>query len=178
MAYEFQTDAFDNFAMVMRDYPEGVPDDPEALQQLSELYLAATAALFKLMALIMATRLRGSIRGERYGAFLSIYDHRVAALIELLRDFLIGGLSRDQASEVADFLEGVRQGAIAEEMVALKLAVDSSSGEGEDAEADESAGTTVTNSLKEQIERRVKAKWVKDILHAINEVLSVARGVA
>lgn len=178
MAYEFETNAFDNFAMALRDYPEGVPDDPKGLQQLSELYLAATAALFQLMTLIMAARLSGSSRGKRYSAFLPIYDHRVAALMKLLRDFLLGGLERGQVSDVADFLEGVRQGAIAEEMVALKLAVDSSSGKDEDAEADESAGTTVTNSLKEQIERRVKAKWVKDILHAINEVLSVARGVA
>jgi len=63
-------------------------------------------------------------------------------------------------------------------MVALQAAVDASSGEGEDAEADEAAGTTVTNSLKEQIERRVRLPWIKDILHAINEVLAVARGVA
>lgn len=178
MAYDFETGAFDDFAMVLRDYPDGVPDDLEGLRQLSELYLAATAALFHLMALIMAARLGESSRGDRYGAFLPIYDDRVAALLELLRDFLLGGLERGEVSAVSNFLEGVRQGAIAEEMVAFKLAVDSSSGTGEDAESDEAAGTTVTNSLKEQIERRVRAKWVKDILHAINEVLSVARGVA
>ena len=178
MAYEFETDAFERFDGALRDYGDGVPDDPERLRELSRLYLAAAAALFLLMRLIMESRLRASPRGRRYSGFIEIYDHRVNALIRLLQDFLLGGLERGEIGAIAEFLEGVRQGAIAEEMLALQHAVDNSTGEGADAAADEAAGTTVTNSLKEQIERRVKRKWVKDILHAINEILAVARGVA
>ena len=178
MAYDFQTDAFQRLAGTLRDYPDGVPEDPERLRELSELYIAAATALFLLMRLIMETRLGASPRGERYGGFVYIYRDRVDALMAALRRFLLGGLEEGEIGSVFHFLEGVRRGAIAEEMVALQAAVDASSGEGEDAEADEAAGTTVTNSLKEQIERRVKLPWIKDILHAINEVLAVARGVA
>lgn len=178
MAYGFETDDFVRFASALRDYPQGLPDDPERLRELSELYIAAAAALFLLMQKIMEARLEASPRGQRYSRFLPIYIDRVEALIEVLRDFLLNGLEQGEIGIVADFLEGVRRGAIAEEMVALQFAVDASSGESADANADEAAGTTVTNSLKKQIERHVKIPFVNPILHAINEILSVARGVA
>jgi hypothetical protein len=179
MAYGFDTSTFSRLGGRLRDYPdpEGVPEDSDTLSELSESYIAAAAALFHLMLLIMRARFSKSPRGERYQIFLSIYEDRVAALINELQEFLLGGLRRGEISAVRDFIEGVRRSALANELEALQYAVESSSGEGADAEADASAGETVTNSLKEQIERRVGRKWIKDILHAINEVLAVARGV-
>lgn len=179
MAYGFETATFSDLGGRLRDYgdPQGIPQDSDTLSELAERYIAAAEALFYLMLLIMRARFEQSPRGERYRGFLAIYEDRVAALIAELRKFLLGGLQRGELSTVRDFLEGVRQSALANELEALQYAVESSSGEGADAEADASAGETVTNSLKEQIERRVGRKWIKDILHAINEVLAVARGV-
>lgn len=179
MAYGFETSAFSQFGSRLRDYPdpEGIPQDRDTLFELTRLYLMATEALFHLMLLIMQTRLANSANDERYRGFLPIYKDRVAALLEELRDFLFGGLERDDLSTVHEFLEGVRRSALVAEMEALHYAVDNSSGEGADADADADAGNTVTNSLKEQIERRVRRKWIKDILHSINEVLAVVKGV-
>ncbi|WP_028795341.1 hypothetical protein [Thalassobaculum salexigens] len=179
MAYGFETNTFRELDGALRDHPDGLPaDDRDRLRQLAELYIAAVEALLKLMYLIMLARLADSPRGERYSGFLPIYGDRVGELIQMLRAFLLGGIERGETRVVFDFLEGVRRGAIAAEFVALQGAIDASSGVGTDAQADESAATTVTNSVKEQIERRVRWPWAKDILHAINEVLSVVRGVA
>lgn len=179
MAYDFETSAFSDFGRRLRDFsdPEGIPEDRVTLNELSKLYLAAAAALFHLMFLIMQTRFQNSDRGERYQGFLKIYEDRVQALLEELRDFLLGDLEQGDIASVRDFLEGVRRSAVVHEMEILQYAIDNSSAEGIDAKADADAGETVTNSLKEQIERRVRRKWIKDILHAINEVLAVARGV-
>lgn len=178
MAYEFDTQPFREFDSMMSEYPEGIPQEREILWRIADLYLAAAAALFFVMLLIMRARLGASGQGARYEGFLPIYEDRVGALLNSMHDFLMGGLERDELGLVHEFLEGTRQGAIAAELGAFAVALDASSGEGEDAGADENAGTTITNSLKEHIERRVKAKWIKDVLHAINEVLSIVRGAA
>ncbi|TRW98591.1 hypothetical protein FNJ84_03250 [Paracoccus sp. M683] len=178
MAYGFQTGAFYDLAGRMRDYPDGVANDDERLAELSRSYIEAATALFALMLLILQARIRRSATGGRYDGFVLIYQDRVNALLAELREFLLEGPERADTAEIRDFLEGVRRGALAEEMEALQYAVDQSTGNGTDADADEEATTTVTNSLKEQIERRIKRKWIKDILHAINEALSVMRGVS
>ncbi|MEQ8740740.1 MAG: hypothetical protein RIE87_17360 [Rhodospirillales bacterium] len=181
MAYEFQTEAFRRLDRMMQEHPDGIPRrNASALWQLSKCYIDATEALFDLMLRIMQARLAGSERGGRYKKFLPIYSSRVELLIAELREFLFAPFENKSGGlqATADFLEAVRRGGIAEELVALQHAVDASSGKGGDAEADESAGTTVTNSLKTQIEERVKRKWIKDTLHAINEVLAITRGVA
>ena len=179
MAYGFETDSFSELANRFRDYPEQqeLPVDRGVLAELSELYLAALADLFSLMGLIMSARFEQSKRGMRYAGFLRVYEGRVRILEQDLRAFLFGSLGEGDIFIVHDFLDGVRRSALHEELVVLYSAINESSGDGEDADADEAAGTTVTNSLKEQIERRVKLPYIKDVLHAINEVLSVARGV-
>ncbi len=174
MAYGFQTQAFVDLALAMRDHPRGVPRQGDRLRDLSRLYLFAAKELFRLMALILEAQLAASPRGERYRAFLPIYDDRVAAALAELEPFLLG----DDVRAIIDFLEGVRQSALAEEMVALQNGVAASPGEGRDLAADAEAATTVTNSLKEQILRRVKNPWLADILHAVNEVIGVVRAVA
>ncbi len=174
MAYDFRTGAFVDLALALRDHPRGVPAQGDKLRDLSRLYLAAADALFRLAYLIMTARLEASPHGARYAGFAPIYEDRVAALFAELEPFLLG----DDVAAIAEFLEGVRRSALAEEMVALQNAIAESSGEGGDAEADEAATTTVVNSLKDLIARRVKRKWIEDILHAINEILAIARGVS
>ncbi|WP_171133867.1 MULTISPECIES: hypothetical protein [unclassified Ruegeria] len=178
MAYGFQTDAFRSFDGFLRDYPEpeGLPQDRQVLSRAVELYLMAATALFELMRLISLSRLEQSNSGRRYIVFMNIYDHRVQALLQELADFLLGKLEQGDLESVHEFIEGVRRGAIAEELVLLQQATDESSGTGQDAEADTEGTTTAVNSLKEQIERRVKRKWIKDILHGINEVIAITRG--
>ncbi|XWN29943.1 MAG: hypothetical protein ROR55_20975 [Devosia sp.] len=179
MAYGFETSAFARLSDRLQDYqdPEGIPENQDALFELAELYLAAAAALFHLMFLIMQARLTASDHGARFEGFLPIYHNRVSALMEELREFLVGGLSQGDVATAHDFLEGLRRSSLADELKALHHAIDRSSGEGEAALADANAGETATNSLKEQIERRVKRKWIKDILHAINEIISIVKGV-
>ncbi|MGR3755938.1 MAG: hypothetical protein ACU0AT_01750 [Tranquillimonas sp.] len=176
MAYDFNPAPFQAFDAAMQDYPEGLPDNPDDLARLSALYLAAAQALFALMLAIMRARMKGSRRAHRFDGFLPIYEGLAQALLAELEAFFAGDGEAGRAA-LRDFLEGVRQQGLAQEMAALGAAVETSSGDGADADADEAAGHVVTNSLKEQIERRVRRKFIKDILHGINEVLAVARGV-
>ncbi|WP_120632204.1 hypothetical protein [Ruegeria sp. EL01] len=178
MAYGFETASFKDLHSFMEEYPdpEGLPQDGEVLRRGSELYLQAAGALFYLLRLISIARLERSERGSRFVSFLEIYDHRVRALLDEVADFLFRSIEEGDLERIHDFLEGVRRGAIAEEMVLLQQATESSSGTDADAEADSEGTTTAVNSLKEQIERRVKRKWIKDILHAINEVLAITKG--
>lgn len=177
MAYEFETSAFSELGNAMRDYPEGISREPERLRTMVELYLQAAKALFLLMSLIMVAKINQSKNGDRFRGFLDIYDERVQALLQQLASFLNAELQRGNTEVVHEFLEGVRQGAIHQEMEQLQYAISLSSGTGEDLETDESGTTTVMNSLKEQIERRIKQRWIKDILHAINEIVSVVKAV-
>lgn len=173
MAYDFRTPAFVDLALALRDHPRGVPERGDQLRDLARLYLSAADALFRLMFLILLARIAATPRGGRFEGFLPIYEDRVRALFGELEPFLLG----DDVAAIRDFLEGVRQSALAEEMVALQNAVGASTGEGRDLDADAEATATVTNSLKEQIARRVKNPWIQDILHAINEIVGVVRGV-
>ena len=66
MAYGFKTDAFKRLDSAMRDYPDGIPKNPEVLREVSLLYIEAATALFELMLMIMQARLEASSRGERY----------------------------------------------------------------------------------------------------------------
>lgn len=163
-----------DLALAMREHGNGVPRQGERLRDLGRLYFFAAKEVFRLMALILEAQLAASPRGERYRGFIEIYDDRVNAGLGELEPFLFG----DDLRALWDFLEGVRHSAIAEEMVALGNAVAPSSGQGPDLAADAEAATTVTNSLKEQILRRVKNPWLTDIFHAVNEVIGVVKGVA
>lgn len=173
-AYGFQAQAFVDLALAMREHPDGVPRRPDRLRDLGRLYFYAANDLFRLMGLILAAQIAASPRGERYHGFIEIYQVQVNAGLAELEPFLFG----DDIRTLWDFLEGVRRSAIAEEMVALGNAVAPSSAQGPDLAIDAGAATTVTNSLKEQILRRVKNPWLTDIFHAINEVIGVVRAVA
>lgn len=173
MAYDFRTRAFVDLALALRDHPRGVPARGDALRDLARLYLSAADALFRLMYLILAARLAAFPHGGRFEGFLPVYEDRVRALFAMLEPILLG----DDVAAIRDVIEGVRQGALAEEMVALQNAVGASSGGGRDLDADAEATATVTNSLKEQLARRIKNPWIQDVLHAINEIIGVVRGV-
>lgn len=181
MAYGFSTTDFRAFHERMNAFAgsDDLPADPDTLRSLAEAYLAAMRALFDLMRRIMDTRLeRSSGRNgpNRFTPFQDVYWGRVEALERIMRAFLFKGLEQGEAEAVRDFLEGVRQAALHEELLHLGEAIDASTESEEDLAADTGAAVTVTNSLKEQIERRVRWKFVKDILHAINEAIRVIMG--
>lgn len=83
---------------------------------------------------------------------------------------------QEQSMNLVELVHAIREGQIGPELVALDAALSGNEGVGEP-EDHLTTATTVTNSLKDQIEKHTRRKWINSGLHALNEVISIVRGV-
>ncbi|WP_420426812.1 hypothetical protein [Algiphilus sp.] len=174
MAYEVDATPFYRLDEQLRELPDDLPENPQPLEGVLFAYLNAFGGLLTLVMAIMRVCVERQ-DGRRYVAyFLPVYDQAAERILELLDRELHEGL-KEGASDLVDLVYAIRDGQIGPELVALDKGLSESEGS-VDPEDHLATATTVTNSLKKQIEKHTKRKWISSVLHTLNEVISIVRG--
>lgn len=107
--------------------------------------------------------------------FFPVYDEAANRALQLLETEVQEGLE-EQSTNLVELIYAIRDSQVGPELVALAQALAESEKVSEPEDHLDTT-TTVTNSLKEQIEKYTKKKRIKSVLRAINEVISIVRGV-
>lgn len=175
MPYGVDTAPFRDLEERVRALPEVLPDSPRPLEGVLYAYLRAFACLLTLVMAIMKVCVEREEQRRYVARFLPVYDRAAVRLLQLLEQEVREGLEI-QSPELIELVHAIRDGQVGFELVALDQAVSESEGSSEPEDHLDTA-TTVTNSLKQLIEKVAKRKWISSVLHALNEVISIVRGV-
>jgi hypothetical protein len=176
MPYGVDSTPFYRLDAQLRDLPDELPGSPRPLEGVLFAYLNAFACLLTLVMAIMRVCVERQERRRYVSHFLPVYDQAARRILDLLDRELREGLS-EESSNLVDLVYAIRDGQVGPELVALDLALFESEGSAEPEDHLDTV-TTATNSLKKQIEKHTKRKWIPSVLHALNEVISIVRGVA
>lgn len=175
MPYNVDTAVFHRLNEQLRALPQELPADPRRLEQVLFTYRSAFCCLLTLVMAIMRICVERQERRRYVSHFLPVYDAAAQKLADLLNSEIQEGLE-GRSANLVEFVYAIRDGQIGLELVALDDALSESEGAA-DPEDHLDTATTVTNSLKEQIEKHTKRAWIKSVLHALNEAISIVRGV-
>ncbi len=175
MPYKVDANPFHQLDKQLQKLPEELSTDPRLLKGVLFAYITAFKSLLTLVMAIMRICVERQ-EGRKYvHHFLPVYDNAARKIINLLESEIKEGLE-EGTSNLVELVYAMRDGQIGMELVALDRALSESEGKANPEDHLDTA-TTVTNSLKEQIEKHTKGKWIKSVLHALNEVISIVRGV-
>ena len=175
MPYGVDAAPFRTLDAQVRNLPAELPTDPRAFEGVLFSYLNAFACLLTLVMAIMRVCVERQERRRYVSHFLPIFDQTARRILELLDAELREGL-QEQSVNLVDLVHAIRDSQVGPELVALDQALSESEAT-VDPEDHLDTATTVTNSLKDQIEKYTKRRWIKSVLHALNEVISIVRGV-
>ena len=175
MPYGVDTQAFHRLHEQVLALPEELPADPRPLEGLLFAYKDAFAVLLQIVMAIMQICVERQESRQYVRHFLPIFDQALERILVLLDTEIREGLEQ-QSINLVELAHAIRESQMAGELLALDQAFAESEGAVEPEDHLDTA-TTVTNSFKEQIEKHTKRKWIKSVLHALNEVISIVRGV-
>lgn len=175
MAYGVDAQSFLRLEQKVREIPDEIPEDIRPFEGVLFSYFKAFETLLMLVMAIMTQHVELMERRRYVVHFLPIYDQAARSILRLLEAEIREGLQKNSRI-LFELLNAIRDSHIAQELVALDTALSES--EGVDTTEDHlDTATTVTNSFKDQIEKHTKRKWIKSVLHSINEIISIVRGV-
>lgn len=174
MPYETNTDPFNNLHNLVNKLPEELPDNPQQLEEVLRAYIAAFECLLQLVKKIMEACIKKREK-DYVSAFLKVYDEAALKIIQLLDKELEEALI-DKSQRYIELVYAIRDSQISLEVVILSSSLADSEMVIEP-EKNLDTATVVTNSFKEQIKKYSKRSWIESVLHTINEIISIIRGV-
>lgn len=175
MAYGVNAAPFYHLNERLHEVREEFPSDPRQLEGVLFAYRNAFACLLDLVRAIMLRCIEEEERRSYVTHFIPVFDQAKLRILQLLEREIREGLS-EGSIDLLDFAYAVRDGQVGPELVALDIALSESEGVASPGDHLTTA-TTVTNSLKKIIDKHTKRKWISSVLHALNEVISIVRGV-
>lgn len=175
MPYEVNTQVIYQWDGMIRCLPEEIPENTRELEGFLFSYLNALMCLLSLVMVLMRICVKHQDNRAYVGYFLPVYDTASEKLRQLI-DMEIREGMKDGSRNLVELVYAIRDGQIGAELVALDNGLSESEGS-VDPEDHLDTATTFTNSLKEQIEKHTKRRWIRSVLHSLNEVISIVRGV-
>jgi len=174
MPYGIDTSNFQILQEQVENLTEEFTVDTNILESVLFSYLQAVETLFGLMKAILLVCAERDNRRKYPILFIPIYDSAVARVLKIMENEIRAGYSTPEENLI-EFTYAIRDSEIASELVILSQSLDLD----DDATPEDHLITTktVTDSVKKQIEMYIKKKWISNILHTINEVISIIKGV-
>jgi hypothetical protein len=175
MAYGINNSPLLELQREVRRLPVEISGNPREFEALLFSFLDAFRCLLALDARILLVCAERAGRRSYVRLFLPVFDEVTKRVLSLLEMEIREGLEAER-SDLTDMANAIRDSSIANEMVILDQALDESEGTAEPEEHLDTA-ETVTNSVKEIIKKFAKRRWMESVLRALDEIISIIRGL-